>query len=109
TIGTLDGANVEIAEAVGPDNIFIFGLTAEDVAARKEAGYHPWQIYESSPGVRRVLDFIRSGSLCSDEPGIFHALVDDLIHHDRFMLLADFEAYIEAQARVDAAYRNQDA
>ena len=107
TIGTLDGANVEIAEAVGDENIFIFGMTAEEVAARKEAGYQPRQVYESSPRVRRVVDFLRSGRVCSDEPGLFDALAEDLLHHDRFMLLADFDAYIEAQAEVDRAYRNQ--
>lgn len=108
TIGTLDGANVEIAEAVGRDNIFIFGMTADEVTKRKEAGYQPYAIYESSPRVRRVLDFIRSGSLCSDEPGIFNDLVEDLLHHDRFMLLADFESYLEAQAEVDRVYRDQE-
>jgi glycogen phosphorylase len=108
TIGTLDGANVEIAEAVGPENIFIFGLTVEEVARRKEAGYEPYQVYESSARLRRVIDFLRSGALCSGEPGIFNPLVDDLMHHDRFMLLADFDAYLDAQQEVDAAYRDQE-
>ena len=107
TIGTLDGANVEIDQAVGRDNIFIFGLTAEEVAARKEEGYQPRQVYDESPRVRRVLDFIQRGGLCPDEAGIFHGLIDDLLYHDRFMLLADFDAYVEAQTRVDAAYRDQ--
>jgi glycogen phosphorylase len=106
TIGTLDGANVEIAEAVGPDNIFIFGLTAEEVARRKVEGYLPFQIYESSERVRRTLDFIRSGALCSDEPGIFNGLIEDLMYHDRYMLLVDFEPYLAAQAEVDRAYRD---
>jgi glycogen phosphorylase len=108
TIGTLDGANIEIADAVGRENVFIFGLTAEEVAERKAAGYKPHEIYETSDRVRRTVDFIRGGSLCSDEPGIFAPLIDDLMHHDRYMHLADFEAYIEAQAEVDAAYRDQD-
>ncbi len=106
TIGTLDGANVEIAEAVGPDNIFIFGLTSEEVAAEKARGYEPRRVYESSERVRRVIDFLRVGNLCPEEPGIFNALMDDLLHHDRFMLLADFEAYIACQAQVDDAYRD---
>jgi starch phosphorylase len=106
TIGTLDGANVEIAAAVGSENIFIFGLTADEVRIRREQGYHPSQIYESSPRVRRVLDFIRSGELAPTEPGLFNGLVDDLLHHDRFMLLADFDSYLEMQARVDRAYRD---
>jgi starch phosphorylase len=108
TIGTLDGANVEIAEAVGPGNIFIFGLTAEEVAERKETGYDPHRIYETSERLRRTLDFIRSGALSPEEPGLFNSLVEGLIYHDRFMLLADFDAYIAAQAEVDAAYRNPD-
>ena len=108
TIGTLDGANVEIAEAVGDDNIFIFGLTSEEVAAEKQRGYRPEQIYETSDRVRRVIDFVRTGNLCADEPGIFNALMDDLVHHDRFMLLADLEGYIGCQARVDEAYRDQE-
>ncbi|MEX2582782.1 MAG: glycogen/starch/alpha-glucan phosphorylase [Gemmatimonadota bacterium] len=108
TIGTLDGANVEIAEAVGPENIFIFGLTAEEVTARKEAGYNPLQAYESSPRIRRVFDFIRGGGLCPDEPGLFDPILDDLLHHDRFMLVADFDAYLDAQTKVDATYLDQE-
>lgn len=108
TIGTLDGANVEIADAVGPDNIFIFGLTSEEVAEEKARGYKPESVYESSARVRRVIDFLRAGSLCPQEPGLFTSLVDDLLHNDRFMLLADFDAYVAAQARVDEAYRDQE-
>ncbi|HET8654445.1 MAG TPA: glycogen/starch/alpha-glucan phosphorylase [Longimicrobiaceae bacterium] len=108
TIGTLDGANIEIAQAVGRENIFIFGLTAEEVAARQAAGYDPRALYESSPRIRRVLDFIRGGGLCADEPGLFNPLVDELLNHDRFMLLADFEAYLAAQDAVDVAYRDQE-
>lgn len=108
TIGTLDGANVELAEAVGPENIFIFGMTAEEVAERAAAGYRPREVYEASPRVRRVIDFLRSGSLCPDEPGVFHDLAEDLLAHDRFMLLADFDAYLDAQRAVDAAYRDQE-
>jgi starch phosphorylase len=108
TIGTLDGANVEIAQAVGDDNIFIFGLTADEVAEAKERGYEPARIYETSERVRRVIDFLRAGNLCAEEPGIFNSLIDDLLHHDRFMLLADFDAYVECQARVDEAYLDQE-
>jgi len=106
TIGTLDGANVEIAEAVGPENMFIFGLTADEVARRKERGYDPFAEFERSPRIRRVLDFLRSGALCPEEPGLFHSLVDDLMHYDRFMLLADFDSYLDAQDAVDRAYRD---
>ncbi|MEX2569696.1 MAG: glycogen/starch/alpha-glucan phosphorylase [Gemmatimonadota bacterium] len=108
TIGTLDGANVEIADAVGEENLFIFGMTAQEVAARRESGYVPREVYDASPRVRRVIDFLRDGRLCPEETGIFDPLVEDLLHSDRFMLLADFDAYLDAQQRVDAAYRDQD-
>jgi starch phosphorylase len=104
TIGTLDGANVEIAEAVGAENIFIFGLTADEVTARRARGYVPREVYESSPRVRRVLDYILSGALSPEEPGRFRALVESLLYHDEYMLLADFDAYLAAQRQVDEAY-----
>ncbi|MDB4948306.1 MAG: glycogen/starch/alpha-glucan phosphorylase [Gemmatimonadetes bacterium] len=106
TIGTLDGANVEIAEAVGAENIFIFGLTAEEVEQNKDAGYVPREVYEGSPRVRRVLDHLLSGELSPEDPGRFRPLVDSLLFHDEYMLLADFDAYVKAQADVDAAYRD---
>ena len=106
TIGTLDGANVEIAEAVGADNIFIFGLTTEEVAARKAAGYHPRAELERSPRLRRVLDYISSGELCPDDHARFRPLVDALLHHDPYMVLADFDAYLAAQEHADTAFRD---
>ncbi len=108
TIGTLDGANVELAEAVGRENIFIFGLTAGEVAERKAQGYHPRDVYASNPRIRRVLDFIAGGGLCSGEPGIFQPLVEELLTHDHYMLLADFDAYLAMQAEVDDAYRDSE-
>jgi glycogen phosphorylase len=107
TIGTLDGANIEIAEAVGRDNIFIFGLTAEEVVARKVAGYYPMEIYETNPRLRRVIDLIAGDEICPDEPGIFRPLVDSLLYDDPYLLFADFQSYIDAQAEVDRAYRDQ--
>ncbi|HET7275573.1 MAG TPA: glycogen/starch/alpha-glucan phosphorylase, partial [Longimicrobiaceae bacterium] len=101
TIGTLDGANVEIAEAVGRENLFIFGLTADEVAREKANCYQPRAIYEADPRIRRVLDFVASDSLTPDEGAIFAPLVDELLGVDRFMLLADFESYRQAQAAVD--------
>jgi glycogen phosphorylase len=106
TIGTLDGANVEIAEAVGPENIFIFGLTADEVVREKERGYQPYRHYESNPRLRRVLDFLRSDEACPEDPGVFLPLVEDLLYHDRYLLLADFEAYLDAQEQVDRVYRD---
>ena len=104
TIGTLDGANVEIAERVGAENIFIFGLTADEVEAKKAEGYNPRAEYEASPRLKRVLDFVASGQLCPEQPGLFRPLIDGLLQHDPFMVLADFDAYLAAQAEVDAAY-----
>ena len=104
TIGTLDGANVEIAERVGAENIFIFGLTADEVEARKAEGYNPRAEYEASPRLKRVLDFVASGLLSPEQPGLFRPLIEGLLHHDPFMVLADFDAYLVAQAEVDAAY-----
>ncbi|HET6764637.1 MAG TPA: glycogen/starch/alpha-glucan phosphorylase, partial [Longimicrobiaceae bacterium] len=104
TIGTLDGANVELAEAVGPDNVFIFGLTADEVSAKRAAGYVPREVYESSPRVRRVLDYVLSGALTPEDPGRFRSLVESLLYHDEYMLLADFDAYVAAQGQVDTAY-----
>ncbi len=108
TIGTLDGANVEIAEAVGPDNVFIFGMTAAEVAALGARGYDPRLFYEASPRLRRVLDFIGSGAFSPEDPGLFRPLLDSLLNDDRFMLLADFDAYLAAQDAVDAAYRDRE-
>ena len=109
TIGTLDGANVEIAEAVGDDNIFIFGLTAEEVAEHKVRGYNPRAFVERSPGLQRVIEFLSGDELTPGEPGLFRQLLADLLSYDRFMLLADFDAYLAAQELVDSAYRDPEA
>ncbi|MDQ3555348.1 MAG: glycogen/starch/alpha-glucan phosphorylase, partial [Gemmatimonadota bacterium] len=106
TIGTLDGANVEIDEAVGRENTFIFGMNAEEVAAAHTAGYNPRAAAEASPRLQRVLDWVASGELSPEEPGRFHGLVDGLLQHDPFMVLADFDAYLAAQEEVDAAFRD---
>ncbi|HSU16348.1 glycogen/starch/alpha-glucan phosphorylase [Longimicrobium sp.] len=106
TIGTLDGANVEIAERVGDENIFIFGLTADQVEARRAAGYNPREEYEKSPRLRRALDFIASGILSPEQPGLFRPLIEGLLHNDPFFVLADFDAYVAAQAKVDRAFRD---
>jgi starch phosphorylase len=104
TIGTLDGANVEIREAVGAEHFFLFGLTAEEVEARRAAGWRPRQVYESDPELRGVLDALASGELSPGEPELFRDLVDELLLRDRFFLLADYRAYLEAQAAVEAAW-----
>ena len=107
TIGTLDGANVEIKEEVGDDNIFIFGLTVEQVVARQAAGYRPWDIYNSDEEVRAVVDWLGSDYFAPGEPEPFALTRNSLLQGgDPFMVLADFRAYSDAHQRVDAAYRD---
>ena len=112
TIGTLDGANVEIRDFVGPENFFLFGLTADEVSAKK-ATYNPWEYYRQSPRLQQAIDLIRSGFFSYDEPGRYLPLLDALLprderpgHGDAFLVLADFDAYAACQAQVDQAYRN---
>ncbi len=106
TIGTLDGANVEIREAVGADHFFLFGMTAEEVAERKRAGYRPQEVVDQDPELARALDLIRSGEFSPGDRGLFGPLVDNLVHHDPFLVLADYRAYIDCQRRVDDAWRS---
>src|SRR6185436_9283151 len=89
TLGTLDGANVEIREAVGAENFFLFGLTDEQAQELKR-NYDPGSYYHREPDIRQVLDAVASGWLSPDDPGRFRPIVDSLIHHDPFLLLADF-------------------
>ena len=110
TIGTDDGANIEIRQNVGDDNIFIFGLSTAQVAAQRAAGYQPMQIYESNPALKAVLDAVGGGAFSPDEPGRYRGLVDSLLWGgDHYLLLADFDSYLAAQARVDALYRQPQA
>ena len=106
TIGTLDGANVEILEQVGDNNIFIFGNTTPQVQQIRANGYAPRHIYESEPELRLVLDQIRDGIFSPDEPGRFQTIHDTLVNFgDHYLLLADYASYVAAQDAVDAAYR----
>jgi len=110
TIGTLDGANVEIMHEVGADNIFIFGLNAKEVERVKNNGYCPWDYFHANGELREVLDMIGSGFFCPDEPECFKPIVDTLLAHgDHYLLLADFASYISCQKEVEIAYRDQDA
>ncbi len=104
TIGTLDGANIEIRELVGHDNMFIFGLTAEEVRTERANGYDPRARAQASPALARVLDAIAGGQFSPDDPGRFRPLVERLLGEDYFMVLADFAAYAAAQRQVDQAY-----
>ena len=108
TIGTLDGANVEIRDLVGEENFFLFGMTVDDVHAVQEAGYQPWTYYEADPVLRRALDAISAGEYSGGDRTAFSGVVENLVHQDRFMALADFRAYLAAQEQVDAAYLDQD-
>jgi starch phosphorylase len=104
TVGTLDGANVEIREAVGPEEFFLFGMTAEEVTARKRAGYHPRGEIERDAELAHVVDLIASGTFSPHDRGLFHPLVHDLVEKDPFLVLADYRAYVECQAKVSAAW-----
>lgn len=108
TIGTLDGANVEIKEEVGDENIFIFGLTTPQVAEMKASGYNPRDYYNSNPELKQVLDMIATGYFSVEEPGLYQNVVDNLLNNDQYLLLADYASYIETQDKVGKLYRNRD-
>jgi len=108
TIGTLDGANIEIMEEVGKDNIFIFGLDAQEVAAMKGSGYNPWDYYHANAELKQALDMIASGYFSPEQADRFQPIVNNLTHGgDPYLLLADYAAYVAAQERVEALYRDQ--
>ncbi len=104
TIGTLDGANVEIRESVGAENFFLFGLDADQVRARKAAGYVPREHYEAEPELRAALDLVASGRYSRGDRELFRPLVDALLTRDEFFVMADFGSYAECQERVAAAF-----
>ena len=109
TIGTLDGANVEILEHVGKDNIFIFGMTADEVEARRRGGYNAGAVIEASPDLKGVLDALASGVFSPGDNNRYRPIADSLYHGDWFMVAADFDAYAKAQRDVDAVWhRTQD-
>jgi starch phosphorylase len=107
TIGTLDGANVEIREAVGPENFFLFGLTVDQVHATWAAGYHPHDLYESIPNLHGVIDALYSGQFSQGDRNLFRSLLDSLLYQDSYLLFADYESYIRCQDTVAEAYRDQ--
>jgi glycogen phosphorylase len=106
TIGTLDGANVEIREAVGDENFFLFGLTVEEVARRRAAGYRPREAYQADAELRGAVDLIASGFFSPDDPKRFQPIVDELLGNDTYLVMADFCAYRDCQKRVAEAYRD---
>src|SRR6202035_2884118 len=96
TVGTLDGANIEIREAVGAENIFIFGLTAEQIEEHvSKKTYRPRDFYDSDPRLHRVLDELSSDRFCPNEPGLFRWIRDVLLESDKYFLLADFGSYVD--------------
>jgi len=109
TLGTLDGANIEILEEVGKENIYIFGLTAEEVEKTKRNDYRPKEIYLANKELKLAIDMVQEGFFCPENPDVFHPIVDSLLNQgDRFRVLADFESYCRAQKKVDEEFRNVD-
>jgi starch phosphorylase len=106
TIGTLDGANIEIREDVGFENFFLFGLTAEEVVARKAGGYRPRDHYETDARLRAAIDLVDSGFFSEGDGTLFRPLVESLLERDEYMACADFSSYLDSQDAVDRAYRD---
>ena len=110
TIGTMDGANIEIHNEVGAENIFIFGLRTNEVAQLAAQGYNPWHYYDHNPELKQALDMINNGYFSPDEADRYKPVFNALTYHgDRYMLLADYAAYIASQQQVETLYRDQDA
>jgi starch phosphorylase len=107
TIGTLDGANVEIREEVGEENFFLFGLTADQVMETRAAGYHPRTLFQDNVQLRETIDLIDSGLFSHGDTQLFRPITDSLRNHDPYLLLADFQPYLDAQSRVDSAFRDR--
>lgn len=108
TIGTLDGANVEMREEVGAENFFLFGLTAQEVYELKARGYHPLDQYHGNPQLRETIDFIGAGFFSRGDRELFKPLVDSLLQHDEYLVLADYQDYIHCQEQVNRAYGNRE-
>jgi starch phosphorylase len=106
TIGTLDGANVEIREEVGADNFFLFGLSAAEVESVKRTGYRPHDYVAANGELRAVLELIGTGHFSQGDAEVFRSLVDNLIHDDPFLVLADYAAYIACQEQVSSAWQD---
>jgi starch phosphorylase len=107
TIGTLDGANVEIRDAVGAENFFLFGMTAEEVAERKAGGYDPAAECDANPMLEEVMDQIASGAFSRGDRELYRPLVESLMGRDEYLLFADYASYIACQERVSTAFRDE--
>lgn len=108
TVGTLDGANIEIREAVGPENFFLFGFAAEEVFALRKKGYYPKHHYESNPQLKGAVDAIAAGVFSDGDRELFRPLIEELLNRDRYLVLADFASYLEAQAAAEKAWRDRE-
>ena len=115
TVGTLDGANVEMRDEVGPENFFLFGLTEQEVEAVKTGGYRPADYIDGSKGIdgndelRAVLDLIASGTFSHGDTEVFRPLVDNLRYEDPFLLCADYASYVNCQEQVSAAWQDRES
>lgn len=107
TVGTLDGANVEIREEVGDENFFLFGMTVEELTALREKGYNPKNIIENNAELKEALDLISSGYFSDGDVTLFKPLVDSIVNHDEFMLCADYQSYVDCQDKVSAVYKDE--
>lgn len=108
TIGTLDGANIEIRQEVGAENFFLFGLTTDEVYQLKSQGYNPWDYYNGNPELKEVIDLLSSGHFSRGDATLFRPILDRLLNSDPFMLLADYQSYIDCQEKVSQAYQNNE-
>jgi starch phosphorylase len=108
TTGTLDGANIEIRERVGAENFFLFGLTADQVFDLKEQGYDPVDYYSGNPELRQAIDSIALGTFSDGDSALFEPIVDSLLYHDEYLVLADYQSYLERQEEAARAYLDQE-
>ena len=104
TIGTFDGANVEILDAVGAENFFLFGLNADEVMSVRASGYHPYDIYAGNPALKESIDLIQSGIFSKGDSNLFKPMIDSLLGEDQYLVLKDFQSYIDCQQKVSQAY-----
>jgi starch phosphorylase len=100
------GANIEIKEEVGDENIFIFGLTVDQVAELRQRGYQPWEYYNQNPELKQVIDMIANGYFSPSQPDLFRPIVNSLLQGDHYLLMADFADYVRAQQRASQTYLN---
>jgi starch phosphorylase len=108
TIGTLDGANIELREEIGAENFFLFGLSAQEVHTHKAEGYRPMDYYAGNAHLKEVVDLIRSGFFSHGDTELFRPLMDNLMYYDPYMLFADFASYVECQAKASEVYRDSE-